>query len=39
MRVRGDSMYPAFQNGDIVLVLRQSTAEPLRRDRRDQLRR
>lgn len=25
MRVRGDSMYPAFQNGDIVLVLRQST--------------
>ncbi len=25
MRVHGDSMYPAFQNGDIVLVLRQST--------------
>ena len=25
MRVRGDSMYPDFQNGDIVLVLRQST--------------
>ena len=25
MRVRGDSMYPAFQNGDVVLVLRQST--------------
>ena len=25
MRVRGDSMFPAFQNGDIVLVLRQST--------------
>ena len=25
MRVRSDSMYPAFQNGDIVLVLRQST--------------
>ena len=23
MRVRGDSMYPAFQNGDIVLVLRR----------------
>lgn len=25
MRVRGDSMFPAFQNGDVVLVLRQST--------------
>ena len=25
MRVRGDSMYPAFRNGDIVLVLKQST--------------
>lgn len=25
MRVRGDSMYPDFRNGDIVLVLRQST--------------
>lgn len=25
MRVRGDSMYPDFRNGDIVLVLKQST--------------
>ena len=25
MRVRGDSMFPAFQNSDVVLVLRQST--------------
>ena len=25
MRVRGDSMFPAFQNGDVVLVLRQYT--------------
>lgn len=25
MRVRGDSMFPAFQDGDVVLVLRQST--------------
>ena len=25
MRVRGNSMFPAFQNGDVVLVLRQST--------------
>ena len=25
MRVRGDSMFPAFQNGDVVLVLKQTT--------------
>lgn len=25
MRVRGDSMYPDFRNGDVVLVLKQST--------------
>ena len=25
MRVRGDSMFPSFQDGDVVLVLRQTT--------------
>ena len=33
MHVRGGSMYPDFRNGDIVLVLKQNTREPQRRDR------
>ena len=37
MHVRGGSMYPDFRNGDIVLVLKQNTREPQRRDRSHQL--
>ena len=37
MHVRGDSMYPDFRNGDIVLVLKQNTREPQRRDWSHQL--
>ena len=37
MHVRGDSMYPDFRDGDIVLVLKQNTREPQRRDRSHQL--
>ena len=37
MHVRGDSMYPDFRDGDIVLVLKQNTMKPQRQDRSHQL--
>ena len=36
-RARRQYVSGAFQNGDVVLVLRRSTMQPLRRNRRDQL--